>query len=69
MKANTAKRNPNAISKEGIKTTLVGIVFSAILALVKALGGIFGNSYALIADAIESGADIFTSALFWLDIR
>tara|TARA_R110002050_G_scaffold77410_1_gene165185 strand:- start:14542 stop:15453 length:912 start_codon:yes stop_codon:yes gene_type:complete len=63
------KRNPNAISKKGLKTTLVGIVISAILALVKGLGGVFGHSYALIADAIESAADVFTSAMLWFGLK
>lgn len=63
------KRNPNAISKKGLKTTLIGIVVSALLAIVKALGGIFGHSYALIADAIESGTDVVTSGMLWLGLR
>lgn len=42
---------------------------SFILAVVKALGGIFGNSYALIADAIESTVDIFTSGLLWVGLK
>jgi cation diffusion facilitator family transporter len=56
-------------SNKGLKTTLIGIIVSAILALIKALGGIFGNSYALIADAIESTADIFTSAMLWFGLK
>lgn len=52
-----------------MKSTLVGILVSALLALIKALGGIFGHSYALIADAIESTADIFTSGMLWLGLR
>lgn len=67
MKEN--KRNPNAISEKGLKTTLTGIVVSALLAIVKALGGIFGHSYALIADAIESGTDVVTSGMLWLGLR
>ncbi|MDW3212160.1 MAG: cation diffusion facilitator family transporter [Reichenbachiella sp.] len=63
------KRNPNAISEKGLKTTLIGIIISAVLAIVKALGGIFGNSYALIADAIESGTDVVTSGMLWLGLR
>ncbi len=35
----------------GLKTTLIGIIVSGVLATIKALGGIFGHSYALIADA------------------
>jgi cation diffusion facilitator family transporter len=56
-------------SNKGLKSTFVGIVVSAILAVIKALGGIFGNSYALIADAIESTADIFTSTMLWLGLK
>jgi len=63
------KRNPNAVSKKGLKTTLVGIVISALLALIKGMGGFFGHSYALIADAIESGADVVTSGLLWFGLR
>jgi cation diffusion facilitator family transporter len=33
------------------------------------LGGVFGHSYALIADAIESGADVLTSALLWAGLK
>lgn len=56
-------------SEQGLRTTLVGIVFSTLLAVIKALGGIFGHSYALIADAIESTADIFTSSMLWLGLK
>lgn len=43
------------------RTTLIGIVVSLVLALIKGAAGVFGNSYALIADAIESASDVFTS--------
>jgi len=56
-------------SAAGLKTTLTGIVVSSVLAVIKALGGIFGNSYALIADAIESTTDIVTSALLYVGIK
>ena len=46
-----------------IKTTYFSIVSNTILAIVKGLAGFFGNSYALIADAIESTTDIFSSLL------
>ena len=39
------------------------------LALGKWLAGFFGNSYALIADAIESTADIFSSILVLIGIK
>jgi cation diffusion facilitator family transporter len=56
-------------SAAGLKTTLTGIVVSSVLAVVKALGGIFGNSYALIADAIESTTDIVTSGLLYVGLK
>lgn len=49
--------------KRGLKTTLIGIIASLVLATVKIFTGIIGNSYALIADGIESLTDIFTSSI------
>lgn len=47
----------------GIRTTILGIITSIILAATKAIAGVLGNSYALIADAIESASDVFTSLI------
>lgn len=44
---------------------LVGVAANAALACVKILAGFFGNSYALIADGIESTSDIVTSLVVW----
>jgi len=49
--------------ERGLKTTLIGIIASAVLAAIKIFTGIVGNSYALIADGIESLTDIFTSSI------
>lgn len=65
MKSNTTRE----ASDRGLRTTALGLVVSAILAVVKGVGGLLGNSYALIADAIESSADIFTSGMMWLGLR
>ena len=46
-----------------IKTTYFSIAGNIAMALIKGLAGFFGNSYALIADAIESTTDIFSSIL------
>ena len=45
----------------GARTTIIGILANALLAGIKGIAGILGNSYALIADAIESGTDVFSS--------
>jgi cation diffusion facilitator family transporter len=52
-----------------IKTTYFSILGNTCLALIKGLAGFFGNSYALIADAIESTTDIFASLLVLLGLR
>lgn len=49
----------------GIRAAQVGIVINAGLAAIKLVAGILGNTYALVADAIESAADVFTSFLVW----
>jgi cation diffusion facilitator family transporter len=43
----------------------VGLAVNAVLACIKLTAGILGNSYALIADAIESWADIASSIIVW----
>ncbi len=48
---------------------LRGIVLNGGLAAVKLAGGVFGNTYALIADAAESLLDILTSILVWAGFR
>lgn len=52
-----------------IKTTWFSIVGNVLLAVLKAGVGFFGNSFALIADAIESTTDIFSSVLVMLGLR
>ncbi len=48
---------------------LVGVAANASLAVLKIMTGFFGNSYALIADGIESTADILTSLVVWGGLR
>ena len=52
-----------------IKATYFSIIGNTSLAIVKGLAGFFGNSYALIADAIESTTDIFASFLVLFGIK
>ncbi len=56
-------------SSKAIKTTYWSIAGNALLAIIKFITGIFGNSYALIADAIESTTDIFASFLVLVGLR
>src|SRR6187551_2242705 len=52
-----------------IKTTYFSIAGNTTLAIIKGIAGYFGNSYAMIADAIESIADIFASFLVLFGIK
>src|SRR5690606_33805377 len=56
-------------SKEALQTSVFSIVGNILFAIIKFLAGIFGNSYALIADAIESTADVFSSILVWIGLK
>ncbi len=51
--------------EESKKTSIFSIISNLSLALIKWGAGIFGNSFALIADAIESSADVFSSLLVY----
>ena len=53
------------MTEPGIRAVQVGVVINAALAAVKLAAGIVGNAYALVADAVESLADIFASLIVW----
>ncbi|HRC32006.1 MAG TPA: cation diffusion facilitator family transporter [Bacteroidia bacterium] len=52
-----------------IRTTYFSIIGNTLLALTKGIAGTLGNSYALVADAIESTTDIFSSFLVLFGIK
>jgi cation diffusion facilitator family transporter len=49
----------------GVRATVRGILASSVLGVVKIVAGILGNSYALIADGVESMLDIISSIVVW----
>jgi cation diffusion facilitator family transporter len=53
----------------GIRSAQSGLLVNAFLAIVKILAGVVGNSYALIADGVESTADILSSTIVWGGLR
>jgi cation diffusion facilitator family transporter len=55
--------------KKAIRTIYFSIAGNTLLAIIKGLAGFFGNSFALIADAIESTTDIFSSFLVFLGLK
>ena len=52
-----------------VRATWFSILSNTALAVIKWLAGIFGNSYALIADAIESTSDILASFLVLVGLK
>lgn len=55
--------------KAAVKTIYFSIAGNTSLALIKGFAGFLGNSYALIADAIESTTDIFASVLVLFGLK
>lgn len=53
----------------GIRATMLGLIINTILVVVKLVAGIVGTSGALVADGIESSADIFSSLIVWKGLR
>jgi cation diffusion facilitator family transporter len=54
-----------ASSRRAIRAAQLGLLVNAALAAVKLTAGILGNAYALVADALESVADVLASLLVW----
>jgi cation diffusion facilitator family transporter len=52
-----------------IKAVKTGLVVNLVLVLVKLAAGIVGHSYALVADAVESSLDVFSSVVVWAGVR
>lgn len=57
------------LSAKGIRAAQWGVLVNAALAVAKLLAGVIGNSYALVADAVESGTDIFSSLIVMSGLR
>lgn len=53
----------------GLRSVQVSLISNAALAFVKLVAGLVGHSYALVADAVESSADIFASLIVWAGLR
>jgi cation diffusion facilitator family transporter len=51
--------------KRSLRATFVGLAVNAVLAGTKLVAGVAGHSHALVADAIESLADLFSSIVVW----
>jgi cation diffusion facilitator family transporter len=59
--------------RRGIRWSLLGVIINLGLAIVKCLAGVIGHSFALVADGIESLADVVSSSIvalgLWLALK
>jgi cation diffusion facilitator family transporter len=65
-RGNASEKHP---ALKGIRPTIIGISVNLLLVLVKGVAGILGNSFALVADAIESISDVISSVILWAGLR
>ena len=56
---------PDSRLQRSLRATFLGMVANALLAGGKLFAGLVGNSHALVADAVESFADILGSLIVW----
>ncbi len=55
----------DSATSRSIRWAQAGLMVNALLVLVKLVAGIVGHANALVADAVESSADIFSSFIVW----
>jgi len=55
--------------EQGVRLVRTVVGVNAALAIVKISAGVIGNSYALVADGIESTTDILSSIIVWSGLR
>jgi len=66
MSSDPAARSPVPQSQ---RLAQLGLVINAGLAVIKLVAGLVGNSYALVADAVESSTDTIGSLVVWSGLR
>jgi cation diffusion facilitator family transporter len=65
----TPKSTPEALALKGRKSTRVGLALNSVLAAAKVTAGVLGHSFALVADGIESLADVFSSVIVYFGLK
>jgi divalent metal cation (Fe/Co/Zn/Cd) transporter len=57
------------LARKGQQSALVGITINFVLAAGKITAGMFGHSFALVADGIESLSDVSSSFFVYLGLK
>jgi cation diffusion facilitator family transporter len=55
--------------RSGVRLARIGLIVNSILVAVKIGAGLLGNSYALVADGVESATDVFSSLIVWRGLK
>lgn len=65
----TATKPVSELYKEVTKAAVLGLCVNLLLGVVKLVGGLVGNSFALIADAVNSIGDVVTTVVVLFALR
>jgi cation diffusion facilitator family transporter len=65
QRAHPIANDPAGNMQTGARAALAGMLVNVVFAAAKISAGLFGNSYVLIADGIESALDIAGSVVIW----
>jgi cation diffusion facilitator family transporter len=65
QRVQTISNDPGSNMQRGARIALGGMMVNVVFAAAKISAGLFGNSYVLIADGIESTLDIAGSVVIW----
>lgn len=60
---------PRTTDQQALRFATYSLLFNLILAIVKGVAGVLGNSLALVADAVESSLDVFGGLVLWGGLR
>jgi cation diffusion facilitator family transporter len=68
-RGSSTREQLNRAVRQGTRVAAIGVIVSAFLAATKIAAGVIGNSFALVADGVESVLDIFSGLLVWGGLR
>jgi len=69
FEASVSMRPRSSSQNRALSTSAWSVLANFLLAIAKGITGIFGHSFALVADALESMTDVFSSLLVHLGLR
>jgi cation diffusion facilitator family transporter len=69
LKETEEQSNADSLYREATQAALLGLIVNLALGIIKLAGGIVGQSFALISDAVNSLGDVFTSLVVLFGLR